>query len=1055
MDYRRGDDRGGYGGGRRDDNRGGGYGGGSRDYDRGGKGYGGGGKGGYDDRDRGGGFNSFDRDRGGGKGGGSSYRDYQGSRNSGKGYGGRGGGKGRSEADGPRQKGIVATVKDNFGFIECEERDERLFFHFTEIEDTRHCPKNGDCVEFGICSSRGKTSACQIEILPAGSVKLEEELEGRFEGVVVTELKGGRPQDAHGGQIQVTSGSSEAEGSEPDPDDLVMFNGVDLASHRHQPFVGDKVELTIVKKLGKKRGRKVVITAPGGDGRQQGTISTIKDSFGFVECCDSPERLFFHFSELFDNVDPRDLKMNQEVEFNVVPSDRHGQDNCSRVKLLPKGTVSFETELPGRRRGKITKELRAPPRNNRNNRSHDDRNGRPEQKATGRITLDDEESNEEPAAESDAESDAEPAAEPSDEPAPGEAENASKPKGKKGKGPKGVTFEASGIAEDEGKLIVGDTVELTLVINKRTGQEQATKINLIAPNPNRERGIVVAIRDRGEAHIRCADRAERVTCLAHDGEPLRVGDCVEFNVLDASGGNRLFAARPDLLPEGSVVLDEVLEGRQKGKIIKLDMAREDKWSSRASEVATGGQIEISEGPEGLPKCVSFVTSDSPKVDAGALGVGDIVDFKIMKEILTGKVQVQELKQLEMAGDMREQGIVATVKEQNNFGFIKCADRDIRIFFHFSEWRGERMLREGDEVEFNSTSRDGKETATRLVMLPKGSIVFEIPLEGRFIGKVITEAKRGGGKGYGGKGGGKGGSEGGVPGIISVDAEAIEKQKAALLGQAESTDEPAAEEAASENPLITPPPAEEVAEPAAAEEAPPAEPADGEASEAPEARQMQIKFRLEDVEDRATPYCRDQVEFSLVLVKRNNSLQAKRLKVLPKAGRVTNMRGRSGFIQHKGFSASGEPEIMDTSFYMDDVMDDVVLKSSDEVEFIVCFDQRQKCSKCINIKRTKEAPASERPERSRMQLAKKLVATGSTMSQGPVKDSDGHSLIGFAFGSYGRMRKEKAVPTLVEELQGKQCEDGDEGEDEAEVAEVAEQGDVDSVEAEVAAEPAEE
>merc|ERR1712166_677768 len=106
--------------------------------------------------------------------------------------------------------------------------------------------------------------------------------------------------------------------------------------------------------------------------------------------------------------------------------------------------------------------------------------------------------------------------------------------------------------------------------------------------------------------------------------------------------------------------------------------------------------------------------------------------------------------------------------------------------------------------------------------------------------------------------------------------------------------------------------------------------------------------------------------------------------------------------------------------------------------------RQKCSKCIKIKRTKEAPASERPERSRMQLAKKLVATGSTMSQGPVKDSDGFSLIGFAFGSYGRMRIEKAVPTLEEKLQGKQ------GEEEAEVAEVAEQGDVDSVE-EVAAE----
>jgi len=1004
MSYRRDDDRG-YGG-RRDDDRGRRDYGSSRDYGRDS-----GGKGGYNDRDRGGGggYNdrggsSFDR---GGKG--SSYRDYQPQRSGGNDR--RGGKGGRTETlEGARQRGVIASVKDQFGFIECEERDERLFFHFTEIEDTRHCPAKGDCVSFGIAADRrdrAKTSACQIEILPAGSVKLEEEMEGRFEGVIVKELKGGRPQDAHGGQIQLTSGSNETEVGDPDSDDVVMFNGVDLANHRWQPFVGDKVELTIVKKLGKKRARKVTITAPGGPGREQGTISTIKDSFGFVECCDRSARLFFHFSELFDNVAPQDLRVGDEVEFSAKASDRHGQDNCARVKLLPKGTISFETELEGRWRGEITKELRAPPNQNRNrNRNHDDRDGgkggRPEQKATGKITLDASESQEENQEEAaaDVEEPAETAAEP-------DAENVSTSSRKSKGGQRTVLFEAPGVT-DEAKLIVGDKVELTLVVNKRTQQQQASKIVLITPNPNRERGIVCSIRDRGEAQIRCADRAERVSCLATDEKPLEVGDEVEFNVIDLPGG-RFGAVRPEVLPSGSVVLDEVVEGQQKGKIVKLDMAREDKWSSRAQEVAIGGQVEIIDGPDGLPARVSFVVKDCPTLDGGSLMAGDILEFKMVKELRNGKFTALDMVRIQMAADNREQGVVATVKE--NFGFIKCADRDIRIFFHFSEWRGERMLREGDEVEFNSTSRDGKETAARLVMLPKGTVVFEIPLEGRFVGTVKTEAKRGhpGGKGFGGKGGG----ESAGAGIISVDAEAIEAQKAALLGEAVSAaaeDEPAAEEGANNQAA----PSND-------------DGADGEASEAPEASQIQIKFRLEDVDDRATPYCGDKVEFSLVLVKRNNALQAKHVKLLPKAGRVTNMRGRQGFIQHKGFSAHGKCELMDTMFYMDDVTDNVVLKSGDEVEFIVCFDQRNKCSKCISIRRTKEAPACERPQGSRMLLQKKSVATGSTLSKAPDKDSDGHSLIGFAFGSYGRMRKDEVAEPEPEPEN--EDSDQEEGEDE--------------------------
>lgn len=52
----------------------------------------------------------------------------------------------------------------------------------------------------------------------------------------------------------------------------------------------------------------------------------------------------------------------------------------------------------------------------------------------------------------------------------------------------------------------------------------------------------------------------------------------------------------------------------------------------------------------------------------------------------------------MSGEKREQGVVAALKE--GFGFLRCVDRDSRMFFHFNELLDvDRELRLGDEVEF--------------------------------------------------------------------------------------------------------------------------------------------------------------------------------------------------------------------------------------------------------------------------------------------------------------------------------------------------------------------
>jgi len=48
----------------------------------------------------------------------------------------------------------------------------------------------------------------------------------------------------------------------------------------------------------------------------------------------------------------------------------------------------------------------------------------------------------------------------------------------------------------------------------------------------------------------------------------------------------------------------------------------------------------------------------------------------------------------VSGEKRETGIVAAVKE--GYGFIRCAERDARVFFHFSE-----VISSEEDVDVNS------------------------------------------------------------------------------------------------------------------------------------------------------------------------------------------------------------------------------------------------------------------------------------------------------------------------------------------------------------------
>ncbi|XP_046857099.1 cold shock domain-containing protein E1-like isoform X1 [Xenia sp. Carnegie-2017] len=90
---------------------------------------------------------------------------------------------------------------------------------------------------------------------------------------------------------------------------------------------------------------------------------------------------------------------------------------------------------------------------------------------------------------------------------------------------------------------------------------------------------------------------------------------------------------------------------------------------------------------------------------------------------------------------RETGVIEKLCQ--SYGFIECAEQDLRVFFHYSQYKGHSSeLELGDCVEFEVTSdsRKGKPIACRVVKLEQGSVTFEEKSEERVVGKVEVEGR---------------------------------------------------------------------------------------------------------------------------------------------------------------------------------------------------------------------------------------------------------------------------------------------------------------------------
>ncbi|CAG2063693.1 unnamed protein product, partial [Timema podura] len=192
----------------------------------------------------------------------------------------------------------------SYGFIQCCERQARLFFHFSQFNGNIEHLKIGDPVEFEMTYDRrtGKPIASAVTKI-APEVVLSEE---RVTGTVTTELRA----EGSGGDTQGRI-SYENRGEcffLPYNKDDVEGN-VTLCS-------GDKVSFQIAtNQRGNLGACHIRLENPAHPVKYQGVICSMKESFGFIERADVVKEIFFHFSEAKTVKD--ELRLGDDVEFII------------------------------------------------------------------------------------------------------------------------------------------------------------------------------------------------------------------------------------------------------------------------------------------------------------------------------------------------------------------------------------------------------------------------------------------------------------------------------------------------------------------------------------------------------------------------------------------------------------------------------------------------------------------------------------------------------------------------------------------------------------------
>uniref|UniRef100_A0A672JC33 Cold shock domain-containing protein E1 n=1 Tax=Salarias fasciatus TaxID=181472 RepID=A0A672JC33_SALFA len=222
-----------------------------------------------------------------------------------------------------REMGVIAAIRDGFGFIKCVDRDARMFFHFSEVleESQLHI---SDEVEFTVVPdmlSAQRNHAVRIKKLPKGTVSFHTQSEQRFIGVIEKEVISASKN------VSPTKGKEKKKDKEAEEGVIAYEDcGVKLTVPYHakdleggHPQVGDKVEFSIneVKRTGLQSAVSIRVVNRNASNakRLHGFIATLKDNFGFIETANHDQEIFFHYSEMCGDLDS--LELGDTVEYTL------------------------------------------------------------------------------------------------------------------------------------------------------------------------------------------------------------------------------------------------------------------------------------------------------------------------------------------------------------------------------------------------------------------------------------------------------------------------------------------------------------------------------------------------------------------------------------------------------------------------------------------------------------------------------------------------------------------------------------------------------------------
>lgn len=597
-----------------------------------------------------------------------------------------------SKGDRMRETGIIEKLLHSYGFIQCCERQARLFFHYSQFTGNMDHLRIGDPVEFEMTYDRktGKPIASNVVKIAPSVISYEVLSEERVVGTVTTEIK---PADDSESDNKKSQGRISYENR---GECFFLPYSAEDVENPTPLKMGDKVTLKMAtdKRTGNLYARHIQLESGSQSKRYQGVICSIKDSFGFIERADVVKEIFFHVSEAKDFAD---LELGDDVEFSI--QSRSNKEVAVNVTRLPEGTVVFEDVGDEKIKGQVVKAI-----DRHQTRHHSD-------PLPGRISY------------------------------VRDGIELEIPFGDKDQ-------------IGEFTLLPNDWVQFSLATDRRDQLHRATNIELLEESflvsgESREMGIIAAVKD-GFGFIKCQERDVRMffhfSELLDSSYEVKTHDEVEFTVVqDPSSNERSNAIRVRRLPAGSVKFDYISKDSYIGTILKEPESHFDRSPSKSKE----DNNKMKNGELGLiafkvderEETITFQSSvcdprNYPKV-------GDKVQFSICENKSKGTETALDVKVVargvQNGFKCTQRGFIAALKD--GFGFIEREDHEREIFFHFSVFDGDvDHLELGAEVEYVVSHKNSK-IGAEWVRYFNGGPLEEIEIKDEAIEGIVTRSIR--------------------------------------------------------------------------------------------------------------------------------------------------------------------------------------------------------------------------------------------------------------------------------------------------------------------------